>query len=183
MNWLGWIKRHGEISPRIFRRTKAEDLYSKGLVLDPRIIICDECVSALDVSIQAQIINLLVKLQKQLGLTLIFISHDLRVVRHISTKVAVMYLGKIVEYSSVDELFDNPLHPYTKALISAVPVDDPDGEKKRIILTGDIPSPIDVPAGCSFSTRCSIVKDECLTDSPVMKEVKRVILSVQVGIG
>lgn len=146
---------------------------ARALVLDPKIIICDECVSALDVSIQAQIINLLVKLQKQLGLTLIFISHDLRVVRHISTKVAVMYLGKIVEYSSVDELFDNPLHPYTKALISAVPVDDPDGEKKRIILTGDIPSPIDVPAGCSFSTRCSIVKDECLTDSPVMKEVKK----------
>lgn len=145
---------------------------ARALAVNPKIIICDECVSALDVSIQAQIINLLGKLQKQLGLTLIFISHDLRVVQHISTNVAVMYLGKIVEVASVTELFSNPVHPYTKALISAVPVPDPDAVKNRIILTGDIPSPISIPAGCSFSTRCFMAREECFTDSPVLKEVK-----------
>jgi peptide/nickel transport system ATP-binding protein/oligopeptide transport system ATP-binding protein len=144
---------------------------ARALAVNPKMIICDECVSALDVSIQAQIINLLVKLQKQLGLTVIFISHDLRVVQHISTSVAVMYLGKIVENASVTEIFGNPIHPYTKALISAVPVTDSNAKKNRIILTGDIPSPINVPAGCSFSTRCYMAREECQTESPVLRAV------------
>lgn len=144
---------------------------ARALAVKPRLIICDECVSALDVSIQAQIINLLVKLQKQLGLTLIFISHDLRVVQHISTSVAVMYLGKIVENAPVAEIFGNPSHPYTKALISAVPVTDSDEKRNRIILAGDIPSPIDIPSGCSFSTRCYMAQGECHVGSPVLREV------------
>lgn len=144
---------------------------ARALAVKPRLIICDECVSALDVSIQAQIINLLVRLQKQLGLTLIFISHDLRVVQHISTSVAVMYLGKIVENAPVAEIFGNPSHPYTKALISAVPVTDSDEKRNRIILAGDIPSPIDIPSGCSFSTRCYMAQGECHVDSPVLREV------------
>lgn len=146
---------------------------ARALAVNPKMIICDECVSALDVSIQAQIINLLVKLQKQLGLTLIFISHDLRVVQHISTNVAVMYLGKIVETTSVTEIFNNPVHPYTKALISAVPVTDPDAQKSRIILTGDIPSPINVPEGCSFSTRCYMAQERCHIASPALEEVRK----------
>lgn len=144
---------------------------ARALAVNPKLIICDECVSALDVSIQAQIINLLVKLQKQLGLTMIFISHDLRVVQHISTKVAVMYLGKIVELASKTDIFENPVHPYTKALISAVPLADPDAKKNRIILKGDIPSPINVPSGCSFSTRCSMAQEKCHIDSPELKEI------------
>lgn len=144
---------------------------ARALAVKPRLIICDECVSALDVSIQAQIINLLVRLQKQLGLTLIFISHDLRVVQHISTSVAVMYLGKIVENAPVAEIFGNPSHPYTKALISAVPVTDSDEKRNRIILAGDIPSPINIPSGCSFSTRCYMAQGECHVDSPVLREV------------
>jgi len=144
---------------------------ARALAVKPRLIICDECVSALDVSIQAQIINLLVKLQKQLGLTLIFISHDLRVVQHISTSVAVMYLGKIVENAPVTEIFGNPSHPYTKALISAVPVIDSDEKRSRIILAGDIPSPINIPSGCSFSTRCYMAQEACRVDSPVLREV------------
>ena len=144
---------------------------ARALAVKPRLIICDECVSALDVSIQAQIINLLVKLQKQLGLTLIFISHDLRVVQHISTSVAGMYLGKIVENAPVAEIFGNPSHPYTKALISAVPVIDSDEKRSRIILAGDIPSPINIPSGCSFSTRCYMAQEACRVDSPVLREV------------
>lgn len=144
---------------------------ARALAVNPKIIICDECVSALDVSIQAQIINLLVKLQKQLGLTLIFISHDLRVVQHISTRVAVMYLGKVVEISDKAEIFTNPIHPYTKALLSAVPVANPDAKKNRIILKGDVPSPINVPKGCSFSTRCSLAKEKCSIESPELREV------------
>lgn len=145
---------------------------ARALAVRPKMIICDECVSALDVSIQAQIINLLVKLQKQLGLTLIFISHDLRVVQHISTKVAVMYLGKIMETAPKTDIFDNPIHPYTKALISAVPLADPDAKKNRIILKGDIPSPINVPPGCSFSARCSMAEERCHIDSPAFREIK-----------
>ncbi len=145
---------------------------ARALAVRPKLIVCDECVSALDVSIQAQIINLLLKLQKQLGLTLVFISHDLRVVQHISTQVAVMYLGKIVETTDKTSLFANPMHPYTKALLSAVPIADPDLVKNRIILSGDIPSPINVPAGCSFSTRCPMVCEECYKDVPLLREVE-----------
>lgn len=141
---------------------------ARALALRPKLIICDECVSALDVSIQAQIINLLIEMQKQLGLTLVFISHDLRVVQHISTHVAVMYLGKIVEYASKKELFQNPLHPYTKALLSAVPVADPGRPRQRVKLEGDIPSPINLPSGCSFSTRCPVVCTDCRKKEPAL---------------
>ncbi len=134
---------------------------ARALAVKPKLIMCDECVSALDVSIQAQIINLLMKLQKEMGLTLVFVSHDLRVIRHIADHVAVMYLGKLLEYGESEALFTNPQHPYTKALLSTIPVADPDAKKNPIVLTGDIPSPIDAPSGCPFHTRCWMAKDGC----------------------
>ena len=134
---------------------------ARALAVKPKLIMCDECVSALDVSIQAQIINLLMKLQKEMGLTLVFVSHDLRVIRHIADHVAVMYLGKLLEYAESEELFTNPQHPYTKALLSTIPVADPDAKKNPIVLTGDIPSPIHAPTGCPFHTRCWMVKGGC----------------------
>lgn len=139
---------------------------ARALAVNPDMIVCDECVSALDVSIQAQIINLLVKLQKELGIALVFISHDLRIVQHISTNVAVMYLGQVVEAGPKKELFANPTHPYTKALLSAVPVAKPGAEKNRIVLHGELPSPINRPAGCSFCTRCGLAGEECGTVAP-----------------
>ncbi len=134
---------------------------ARALAVKPDIILCDECVSALDVSIQAQIINLLVKLQKDFSIAIVFISHDLRIVQHISTNVAVMYLGQVVETAAKEELFKNPKHPYTKALLSAVPISKPGMERNRIIMHGEIPSPINRPAGCGFSTRCSLADDVC----------------------
>lgn len=139
---------------------------ARALAVNPDLIVCDECVSALDVSIQAQIINLLIKLQKELGLTLIFISHDLRIVQHISTNVAVMYLGQVVEIAPKAELFKNPTHPYTKALLSAVPIANPEIEKKRIVLHGELPSPINRPSGCSFHTRCALADESCRSITP-----------------
>lgn len=139
---------------------------ARALAVNPDLIVCDECVSALDVSIQAQIINLLVKLQKELGLTLIFISHDLRIVQHISTNVAVMYLGQVVEMAPKEALFGRPTHPYTKALLSAVPSANPGAEKKRIVLHGELPSPINRPTGCSFHTRCSFADEGCRLNAP-----------------
>ena len=134
---------------------------ARALAVKPQLLMCDECVSALDVSIQAQIINLLMKLQKDMGLTLIFVSHDLRVIRHIADHVAVMYLGKVVEYAPSEELFTHPQHPYTKALLSTIPVADPDRKREPIVLKGDIPSPIHVPSGCPFHTRCWMAKEAC----------------------
>ena len=144
---------------------------ARALAVDPKLIVCDECVSALDVSIQAQIINLLMKLQRQLGIALVFVSHDLRVVRHISTNVAVMYLGRVVEYAPTEELFSNPAHPYTQALLSAVPLPDPDAQAQRIVLKGELPSPIAVPAGCPFHTRCYAVQERCASEVPQERDV------------
>ncbi len=139
---------------------------ARALALDPKFIVCDEPVSALDVSIQAQILNLLQDLQSRLGLTYMFISHDLNVVKHVSDRVGVMYLGKIVETTSSSNIFSNPLHPYTQALLSAIPIPKYGKKRKRIILEGDVPSPIDPPKGCIFSARCPQVMDKCRQEAP-----------------
>ncbi len=146
---------------------------ARALAVNPDLIICDEPISSLDVSIQAQVVNLLEELQKQLGLTYLFIAHDLSMVRHISNRMAVMYLGKIMELADRDEIYLRPLHPYTQALMSAVPLPDPEIAKKRqrIILQGDIPSPANPPHGCNFNSRCPLAKDICFKEDPDYREI------------
>ena len=147
---------------------------ARALAVSPDLIICDEPISSLDVSIQAQVVNLLEELQRELGLTYIFIAHDLSMVRHISNRIAVMYLGKIMELADRNDIYLDPIHPYTQALMSAVPLPDPDIQKKRkrILLEGDIPSPTNPPVGCNFNTRCPAAKERCFKEDPAFREIK-----------
>lgn len=165
---VGFNEDHYDKFPHEFSGGQRQRIgIARALVLNPKFIVCDEPVSALDVSIQSQILNLLKQLQVDLGLAYLFIGHDLSVVRYIADRIGVMYLGEMVEKSTTDELFANPLHPYTKSLLSAVPIPDPDIKKERIILKGDVPSPLHIPSGCVFHTRCPFAMERCKEEKPV----------------
>jgi len=171
---VGLNKEHANRFPHEFSGGQRQRIgIARALAIDPKFIVCDEPISALDVSIQAQIVNLLIKLQNEMGLTYLFIAHDLSMVRHISDRVGVMYLGCLVELAESDELYENPQHPYTKALLSAIPIPDPKFEKARhrIILEGEVPSPVNPKPGCRFRARCKYAKPICGEEQPVLKKV------------
>ncbi len=174
LDTVGLNREHANRFPHEFSGGQRQRIgIARALAIEPEFIVCDEPISALDVSIQAQVINLLHELQEDLGLTYLFIAHDLNIVKYISDRIAVMYLGSVVELADSDELYANTLHPYSKALLSAVPIPDPDMEeaKHRQIISGDVPSPINKPKGCAFSGRCPVACDKCRESAPALREV------------
>lgn len=173
LQMVGLNAEHGARFPRELSGGQRQRIgIARALAVEPEFIVCDEPISALDVSIQAQVVNLLIKLQKELGLTYLFISHDLSMVKHISDRIGVMYLGSIVELADKENIYENPLHPYTQALISVIPIPDPDaGIKDRTPLKGEIPSPIDLPVGCKFQSRCEKCMEKCRQIEPELREI------------
>lgn len=176
LDTVGLNKEHISRFPHEFSGGQRQRIgIARALAIEPEFIVCDEPISALDVSIQAQVVNLLIDLQKKRNLTYLFIAHDLSMVKHISDRVGVMYLGNLVEFTTSDELYNNPLHPYTTALLSAIPIPDPkdEKEKKRIPIEGEIPSPINTPPGCKFVTRCRYAMDICNSETPNLREISK----------